>query len=67
MQKQNQLLKGIETMSEQEKLEIFNVEEFEMRLEMAEISPDCATQDEQRKLNPNIPPDLPCNDNCWWD
>jgi hypothetical protein len=35
MEKQNQLLKGIESLSEQEKLELFKIEELETRLEMA--------------------------------
>jgi len=34
MEKQNQLLKGIESLSEQEKLELFKIEELETRLEM---------------------------------
>jgi hypothetical protein len=67
MQQQKQLLKGIESLSETQKMEIFTVEELEARLEMIEVSTDCAKQEEQRETNPNIPPDLPCNDSCWWD
>lgn len=65
MQQQKQLLKGIVSLSEQEKLDFFKVEELEARLEMAEVSSDCTIQEEQRAKNPYIPPDLPCNDACW--
>ena len=38
MEKQQLMLRGIEHLSEVERLELFNVEELETRLEMAAVS-----------------------------
>ena len=60
MQQQKQLLKGIESLTEQEKLDFFKIEELETRLEMAAGSP---VDDPDR--DPRIPPDVPTNPSCW--
>lgn len=42
MEHKNHMLRGIEHLSEQERLELFNVEELESRLEMAAIAGEAA-------------------------
>jgi hypothetical protein len=57
MQQQKQLLKRIDSLSEQEKLDLFAVEELERRLEMAKPTTD-----------PDPDPGTPViNTACWYD
>ncbi|MEO9004779.1 MAG: hypothetical protein ABI288_08575 [Ginsengibacter sp.] len=57
MKQQDLLLKGIDSLSEQEKMDLFKVEELEERLEMARPTSD-----------PNPDPGTPViNIACWFD
>ncbi|MEO9004780.1 MAG: hypothetical protein ABI288_08580 [Ginsengibacter sp.] len=64
MQKKNQLLKGIDTLSEQEKLEIFNVQELEKRLEMADSVGISPTNHPGQDIINTTPRNT--DEACWW-
>jgi hypothetical protein len=64
MEKQQLMLRGIEHHSEIERLELFNVEELETRLEMAvAANGSCASQGGPHNMGPKDP--QPSNSGCW--
>lgn len=62
MDHKNQMLKRLEQFSEAERLELFNVEELESRLEMASIAGEAGTNG---SCNDGSCQNVSCNSGCW--
>ena len=65
MDKRQLMLQRIAGFSEKEKLELFDVEELESRLEMAVISIDGAEQGTNGSCNDGSCQNVSCNSGCW--
>jgi hypothetical protein len=62
MEQKKQILKRLEQFTEEERLQLFNVEELETRLEMSAVAGEAGTNG---SCNDGSCQNVSCNSGCW--